>query len=212
MSYFFPDEFPQDVQSEKIPTDKEQDKTYRSKETLKLNMKDLESKNASVVDGQNKEPYDTSTARNPKESCRIAHRRVQLPNCTDIPSCSNCGQNLILSNVGLQTPTDTSLCVSCSSLLGQHQSLLEPNFKISIPKNVISKERRHHEFLIGIDTVKEFPLFANVQEELCCYVDYKFPQITSGLKGNYVNQFYLHLLCWLLAIVVNANYFNKHKL
>ncbi|XP_054267858.1 uncharacterized protein LOC128989820 isoform X1 [Macrosteles quadrilineatus] len=166
------DESPHDVPTVKTPNETERDITFRSKETPRLNMKDLEGKTVSVV--------ETSTVRNHKDNHNIQPPKAPMSSCVKIPACTNCGQNMILPN--LQTPDDTSLCISCSSLLGQHQSLSRPNFEINIPKNFTYKERRHHEFLLGIDSVKGFPLFADGQEELSCYIDYKFPQITPGFK------------------------------
>lgn len=106
------------------------------------------------------------------------------PNLVDIPVCRNCKQNLCLPDN--QSPRVSSICVSCTNLLDRHQSTsanFDSNWRINIPKNFDIKEKRHHEFVIGIDKVIGFPLFAASQEELSCYVDYKFPEVTSGLTG-----------------------------
>uniref|UniRef100_A0A1B6ME70 C2CD3 N-terminal C2 domain-containing protein n=3 Tax=Graphocephala atropunctata TaxID=36148 RepID=A0A1B6ME70_9HEMI len=122
----------------------------------------------------NKSQNETGASRGRKV------KRNSLPNYEDIPVCASCGLNFILTNI-----PDSLLCPSCSDLLGQHESLYaESNFKISIPRNFSSREQRHHEFLLGIDTVVGFPLLAGLQEELSCYVDYRFPEITSGLKAE----------------------------
>lgn len=107
---------------------------------------------------------------------------IEVPNYENIPVCNNCDQNLVLTNV--PSSSEPVLCVSCTKLLGSRQATLrEPNIKISIPKNFASKEQRIHEFMLGIDTVVGFPLFAGIDDELSCYVDYKFPEITTNLKG-----------------------------
>lgn len=109
---------------------------------------------------------------------------IGAPNFVDIPICSNCKQNLFLPIN--QSPHVSSFCVSCTNLLSQHQStsaIFDSNWRTNIPKNVDIKEIRHHEFVLGIDKVIGFPLFAASQEELSCYVDYKFPEVTSGLTG-----------------------------
>lgn len=104
-------------------------------------------------------------------------------NYNNILMCSNCDQNLVLSN--LANCTEPVLCVSCTRLLGSESSMLtEPTIKISIPKDFSFKEQRIHDFVLGIDTVIGFPIFAGVNDEPSCYVDYKFPIITSNLKGK----------------------------
>lgn len=108
----------------------------------------------------------------------------EAPNLVDIPVCINCKQNVFLSSK--QSPHISSFCVSCTNLLSQHQStgvMFDSNQKVNVPKYLDIKEQRHHEFVLGIDKVMGFPLFATSQEEQSCYVDYKFPEITSGLKG-----------------------------
>lgn len=111
-------------------------------------------------------------------------KKNEAPNFVDIPVCRNCKQSLFLPDN--QSPHISSVCVGCTNLLGQHQSTsvnFDSNWRINIPKNFDIKEKRHHEFVLGIDKVIGFPLFAASQEELSCYVDYKFPEVTSGLTG-----------------------------
>lgn len=109
------------------------------------------------------------------------------PNLVDIPVCTNCKQNVFLPSS--QSPHISSFCVSCTNLLSQHQNnsaIFDSNWRINIPKNFDMKEKRHHEFVLGIDKIIGFPLFAASQEELSCYVDYKFPEVTSALTGIFL--------------------------
>uniref|UniRef100_A0A1B6G7Z4 C2 domain-containing protein n=1 Tax=Cuerna arida TaxID=1464854 RepID=A0A1B6G7Z4_9HEMI len=123
---------------------------------------------------------ETATVKDKRTTQRVNQDNNSLPNYLDIPACANCGHNLVLTNV-----PDSLLCLSCSNLLGQRENpYMEPNFKINIPRNFSDGEQRHHEFLLGIDTVVGFPLLAGLQEDLSCYVDYRFPEITAGLKAE----------------------------
>lgn len=88
--------------------------------------------------------------------------------------CSECRQVLA------QITDSSSLCSGCS----QRLTSLTTEPKLNMSANLASvKEQRHHMFLIGIDSVIGFPMFAGIEEELSCYVDYVFPRVTSTLQG-----------------------------
>lgn len=97
--------------------------------------------------------------------------------------CIICRSQIINTARCMSIPTQLNsdrhpfLCVQC-----QVPSVL--NSKTNSILTLQESSLMTHEFLLRVETVKDFPLFVNSEQDIKCYVDYKFLDVDVFWKGK----------------------------